>query len=112
MRTADTELASNPPGPNPRRVTAGKGNRTRRQGLTPEGREKLRQAALRNQPWRHSSGPRTAEGKAKAAKNGTARQVGPVSVRQLRAELAGLRDLARRMSECRQHAAGVVDVDR
>ena len=50
--------------PNPRRVAAGKRNRAKRKGLTPEGRGKLRQSALRHKPWRFSSGPKTPEGKA------------------------------------------------
>src|SRR5262245_20964648 len=74
---------------NPRRVAAGKLNRLKRKGLSPEGRERLRQAALRHQPWRFSTGPRTVEGKAMAAANGKKRQVGFLTVRELRAELAG-----------------------
>jgi hypothetical protein len=34
-------------------------------------------AALRNRPWEHSTGPRTPEGKAKAAANGRARKPTP-----------------------------------
>jgi hypothetical protein len=59
-----------PPTPNPRRVAAGRLNRRRRRGLTVEGRERLRRSALAHRPWEHSTGPRTAAGKAKAAKNG------------------------------------------
>lgn len=40
-----------------------------RKGLTPKGRERLRQAALRNKPWRLSTGPRTPEGKARSRAN-------------------------------------------
>lgn len=47
----------------PRQVAA-RINRKKRKGLTPEGREALRQAALTNRPWEHSTGPRTAAGKA------------------------------------------------
>jgi len=43
--------------PNPNRVEAGRRNRKKRKGLTPAGREKLRQAALANQPWKHTKGP-------------------------------------------------------
>ena len=86
-------MPSQRPGPNPRRVAAGRRNRQLRKGLTPEGRERLRQAALANRPWESSTGPRTPEGKAKVALNGKKGQKGPVSVRQLRAHLAGLRGL-------------------
>jgi hypothetical protein len=87
--------------PNPRRVAAGRLNRLKRKGLTPEGRERLRQAALRNRPWRFSTGPRTPEGKARVAKNGKRSQRGPVSVRDLKAQLAGLRGLVEEMRAAR-----------
>jgi hypothetical protein len=102
----DTELGSTPSGPNPRRVAAGQANRAKRKGLTADGRERLRQAALRGKPWEHATGPRTPEGKAKAARNGKARQLGPVSVREIRAELSSLRVLAADMRDGRR-AAGV-----
>ena len=54
--------------PNPKRVAAGRLNRAKRKGLTPEGRERLRQLALKHQPWQFSTGPRSAAGKAKVAK--------------------------------------------
>ena len=63
--------------PNPRRVEAGRRNRKKWKGFTPEGLERLRQAALTNRPWEHSTGPRTPEGKARVAANGKARQKGP-----------------------------------
>lgn len=51
----------------PRKLTprqlAGRMNVKKRRGLTSEGREALRQAALHNRPWEHSTGPRTAAGK-------------------------------------------------
>ena len=49
--------------PNPRRVAAGRRNWLKRKGLTPDSRERLRQAAFANRPWQHATGPRTAEGK-------------------------------------------------
>jgi hypothetical protein len=82
-------------------AVAGDSNGAGRGGLTPEGRERLRQAARRHRPWRYATGPRTAEGKAKVALNGKARQLGPVSVRELRAQLAELRVLARDMRVAR-----------
>jgi hypothetical protein len=55
----------------------------KRRGLSPEGREKLRQAAVANRPWEHSTGPRTPEGKARSAANGKVRQKGPYSTREI-----------------------------
>ena len=109
MANTDNKLASTgaPGRPNPNRVRAGRLNRLKRRGLTPAGRERLRQAALRNQPWRFATGPRTPEGKARVAANGKARQQGPKSVRQIRAELAGLRGLLKEMQAARQLAAGL-----
>ena len=67
----------------------------------PEGRERLRESALRDRPWLHSTGPRTPDGKARVALNGKARQKGRLSVRELRASLADVRELVRRMRETR-----------
>ena len=102
----DTKLPSRPPVPNPKRVAAGKRNRALWRGLTDAGRERLRQSAMRNQPWRFSTGPRTEAGKAKVARNGKVRQLGPLSVRELRAELGRLRDLAGEMAAARHVANG------
>jgi hypothetical protein len=88
-------------GPNPRRVAAGRANR-RRGPLTEAGRERLRAAALRDKPWLRATGPRTARGKAQAARNGKRRQRGPRSVREVRAELAAVRALIRAMGELRR----------
>jgi hypothetical protein len=87
-------------------VAAGRANWQKRKGLTPEGRERLRQAALINKPWRFSTGPRSVEGKAKVARNSKSRQQGPCSVRELRAELVKLRALAADMREARRLLAG------
>lgn len=76
-----------PTGPNPRRQAAGRLNRQKRKGLTEAGREKLRQSAIRNQPWRHSSGPKTEAGKRRSSYNGRYRQTGKISIRQGKAEL-------------------------
>jgi hypothetical protein len=97
--------------PNPRRVAACRLNLTKRKGLTPEGRERLRQAAIKNQPWRFSTGPRTAAGKAKMILNGKKRQLGPRSVREVRAELAGLRALLRDMQTTRAALTGGIGAD-
>jgi hypothetical protein len=113
MTTAGTKKASNgaaaasagvPHVPNPRRVAAGKLNRLKSKGLTPEGRERLRQAALLHRPWRFTTGPRTPEGKARVAAAARARRKAPLSLRELRAELTDLRALATEMREARQLA--------
>ena len=52
-----------------RKIEANRANLLKSKGLTPEGREQLRQAALRNRPWEHSTGPRTPEGKARSSLN-------------------------------------------
>jgi len=77
--------------PNPRRVAAGRRNRQKRGPLTPQGRERLRQAALENKPWLRATGPRTPEGKARSAANGRKTQKGNESVREVRTELADVR---------------------
>jgi len=94
---------------NPKRVAAGKLNRARRQGLSRQGRERLRKTALQNQPWKSSTGPKTPQGKAKAAMNSQTQRKGPLSVRELRAGLANLRSLTMDMREARQLLAGAAD---
>jgi hypothetical protein len=86
---------------NPNRVAAARLNRQKWKGFTPEGLEKLRQTALKNKPWQFSTGPRTKAGKAKVALNGKKRQLGPRSVREVRADMQELRDLVREMQESR-----------
>ena len=89
------------PAPNPKRVAAGRVNRMKRGILTAGGRQSLREAALRNRPWEHSTGPRTAAGKAQAVENGKTRQIGSRSVREMRSEVADVASLIRQMSESR-----------
>ena len=82
-------------------MAAGRLNRKKRGPLTDQGRQKLREAALLNRPWKDATGPRTQEGKARVALNGKARQKGPLSVRELRASLADVKELVRQMRETR-----------
>ncbi len=100
MSTASNSLGPNG-GKNPRRVAAGRRNRRLRKGLSDEGRERLRQSALAHAPWRHSTGPRSAEGKAQARRNGKRRQIGDISVRELSAELADVNDVIRTLAGIR-----------
>jgi hypothetical protein len=91
--------------PNPKRVAAGRENQ-KNWRLTAEGRERLRQAAIKNKPWRFSTGPRTPEGKSQMVVNGKKRQLGPLSVREIRTDLAILRALLRDMRSNREIVDG------
>jgi hypothetical protein len=112
MRIDDAELVSNARkaievaapsrAPNPRRVAAGKRNRALRKELTEEGRRRLQEAARRNQPWQHSTGPKTPTGKARAAQNAKNLQLGPLSVREIKRDLADLPGLLGDMRANRQ----------
>ena len=96
--------------PNPRRVAAGKRNVTQRKGLSTAGRERLRQAALRGRPWVHSTGPQSAAGRAQSVVNGKRRQMGPVSTRELKAELAAVWSLIHELRDLRVELAKGRDV--
>ena len=91
---------------NPKRVAAGRLNHAKRRGLTPAGRERIRQTALRNKPWQHSTGPRTAAGKARSARNSTFRRNGLYSRSELRARLADFKALLNEMEATRRLAGG------
>ena len=97
-------MAASTPLPNPRRVAAGRLNRGKRGPLTPEGRERLRQAALAGRPWRFATGPKTAAGKARVAENGKRRLGGESSAREVRRQLAALGNLATDMAALRRLA--------
>jgi hypothetical protein len=86
-------MATAPNTKNPRRVAAGRLNQKKSKGLTPAGLEKRRQVTLAVKPWLRSTGPKTPEGKAKAAKNGMRRQKGARSIREIRRDRAELRGL-------------------
>jgi hypothetical protein len=85
-----------------RRIAAGRQNRRLRGPLTPAGRQRLRESALKHEPWKHSTGPRTAAGKFRSALNGKRRQRGEMSVREVRAALADLPALFAAMSKARR----------
>ena len=70
--------------------------------FTPEGHERLRATALANRPWEKARGPVTAEGKARSSMNGLCNRQGGKSLRQLKAEVAGVLALARQMAQTRQ----------
>lgn len=87
---------------NPKWVAVGKRNWLKRGPWTPEARERQRQNVLRSRPWEHSTGPKTAKGKAQAAANGKRRQKGSMSVRELRREVAIVAGLLEKMRSVRQ----------
>ena len=90
-----------------RQIEANRRNWAKRGPLTPAGRERLRQAALRNKPWKHSTGPRMPEGKARSRANalgagGRARTLEPyacLNALRPRKDLYELIELLRRASE-------------
>lgn len=90
--------------PNPQRVAAGRISRLKRKGFTPEGLDRLRQAALANQPWLYSTGPRTPEGKAKVAMNVVATQRKGTVAGRLRRELKESNHLLSGLASCRRLA--------
>ena len=104
MQFCDSELVSKP-AKNPKRVAAGKLNRARRKGLSAKGRERIRQAAIRNRPWLYSTGPTSEAGKAQAKANGKRRQLGVFSVHELRADLQEIKTLVQSMVELRSGLA-------
>ena len=73
-----------------------------RKGFSLEEREKRRLRALASQPWRHATGPRSATGKAQARANGKLRQIGALSVRERKAQLADVRALIAQMAAARR----------
>jgi hypothetical protein len=88
-----------------------------KRNVTPETIAKWREAALKNQPWKRSTGPKTAEGKAQAARNGKTRQRGRHSYRELfamakarrlelRAEAAFRKDAAKSRAAERRPTSG------
>lgn len=77
--------------PNPRRVAAGRLNWKKRKGFTAAGLERLRQAAIANKPWLHTTGPRSTEGKARSAANSIRKS--PQPVREILREAAEVKTL-------------------
>lgn len=94
--------------PNPRRVIAGMANFRKRRGLTPEGRLKLQEAARFHQPWVDSTGPRSAEGKAKSAMNGRKTKRGYTGVRAMRREISAVKAMICQMQGTRAEVISVL----
>jgi hypothetical protein len=72
-----------------------------RRKLSTESRERLRAAALANQPWTKTRGPVSTQGKKKSAANGKFRQRGEKSRREIQAEIAGVLTLISQMAATR-----------
>jgi hypothetical protein len=83
---------------------AGRTNRPRRTCLTEQGRKALRAAALLHRPWTHSTGPKTAAGRAQSVVNGKRRQKGPFSVRELRRQVADVTEMIHSLKQSRKAA--------
>ena len=79
--------------------------------FTAAGLEKLRQAALRNQPWKKTTGPRSARGRAQMVINGKRRQLGERSVREVKADVAELNYLLQHMDTCQKVISQVAYLD-
>jgi hypothetical protein len=69
--------------------------------MSAEGRARVRAAALLHKPWEKSTGPHTAEGKARSARNSRP-QDGRVCISELQAELASVFALATQMAATRR----------
>ena len=93
---------------NQRRRETNRRNRRKRKGLTPAGREKLRQTALKHQPWRFSTGPRTPEGKAKVALNGKKQQRDELSIREISREVGEAGNMVDCLAAARQQALDAI----
>src|SRR5690349_20268271 len=81
-------------------------NRQKRREVTPEGRKKLRETALKHRPWEHATGPRTAAGKVRCARNGKSRQVGILSIPEMRAISGHVYNVVKEMAALRQTLIG------
>lgn len=86
----ENTLTAPPHTKNPRRIAAGRLNQKKRRGLTNAGRERVRLAAYRIRPWEHSTGPRTAAGKARSARNRHLRKRAGNAYREFRTAVRAL----------------------
>lgn len=88
------------------RQQAGKKNWKNRRPWSAEDRERQRQNCLRQQPWRHSTGLRTPEGREQSRINGYQHVANPDSARQLRQSVRAETDaMISVMAEMRHYVA-------
>jgi hypothetical protein len=88
-------------------VAAGKRNGRLRRPWTAEDHLWQQENALRHQPWRFSTGPRTCDGKRIVADNGRRNKPKAGSKRQLRAELAGINSFIDSLTALREGSKGL-----
>ena len=90
---------------NPKRVKAGKLNGALRRPWSDAERQRQRERCLELQSWKHSTGPRSVEGKAISSLNSSGNMPIPKSVRQVPPEVADTvdaRSLIERMEAWRR----------
>lgn len=97
-------MAQNPILQPPSRRTKLDRRRPRPYRLTPEGLASLQRAARQKKPWRWSTGPKTAAGKARASRNalksGERTAERTAARRELNALLRAMRDQEQHASRC------------
>ncbi len=93
---------------NPRRVAAGQLNGVKRRPWKEEDRLRLAVQCRERRPWLGSTGPRTLQGKLRAAANGRKRRPDPQSLRQARAEFAAVRRMVKQMAPFHRAIRAVV----
>ena len=109
MSKVSAEPRIEPDVANSRRAAAGRINRSLRRGLTEAGRQRLRESALRSQPWKFAIGPKSATARRQSARNGKVRQIGILSVRECRALTAELTADLSHLRQIRRQAASQPD---
>ena len=86
---------------NPRRVAAGRRNAAMRLPWTAEQKAAARGRIYKTKPWQHATGPRTAEGKAKASRNAVKTDAASKECREAKLATADINDLIRMSLELR-----------
>jgi hypothetical protein len=87
--------------PNPKRVAAGKLNRSKRGPISSIGKAKLRLAIYRVKPWLLSTGPKTSQGKAESARNGLLRVKNGENLRKVRRNINKISQMMKELRDLR-----------
>lgn len=90
------------PPKNPLRVAAGRMNVRLRRPWSEGDRSRQRKNAVSRQPWRHSTGPTTPDGKLRSAANGHKHVCRPGSRREAQRSVLDVHDMIAAMREMRQ----------